>query len=169
MTQTRTHSIARHKPANATQTAGQILPQEKTQAVQHLIKLTRGLIDLGEREAQALAQNDMLSFAVIQDEKEMMAEHYAQASTEFRGRIAEFRGINAALIQRLSDFQTELGDVTAQNNRTVEGIYERTKSRTRKTLEEASEISREKKVAFDAVFANENAGETENGTEIAKS
>lgn len=159
----------RPTPANtsmpATENAGQILPQEKTQAMQRLIKLTRDLIDLGERESQALAQNDMLSFAIIQDEKALMAEQYAAASTEFRTRLPEFRGMNDALVKRLSDFQHELGDITSQNNRTVEGIYERTKDRTQKTLEEANEISQEKRVAFDDVFANEN--KDKDGTGLA--
>lgn len=168
MTTKNTGRRAGQRTNRAAQNAGQnlprILPEEKTQAVQHLIKLTNNLVQLGEREAQALAQNDMLAFAVIQDEKIIMAEHYAAASTEFRARLPEFRGLNAEVINRLSNTQTELGDITEQNNKAVEGVYERTKERTQKTLKEASKISREKRVEFDAVFANENA---DAGTSIA--
>ena len=104
-----------------------ILSREKTQAVQQLIKLTRNLADLAERESQALAQNDILSFAILQDEKALIAEHYAAASNEFRARLPEFRGMNPALLDRLEALQHRLGEAAKQNNASVSRIYEQSK------------------------------------------
>jgi len=128
-------------------TAG-VLAREKTQAVQQLIKLTRNLADLAERESQALAQNDMVSFAILQDEKALIAEHYAAASNEFRARLPEFRGMNPALLDRLESLQVRLGEAARENNETVKRIYSQSKENTQNTLISAQELGQNKPMRF---------------------
>jgi len=137
-----------NKNAIAADAASGILAREKTQAVQQLIKLTRNLVDLSERESQALAQNDMMAFAILQDEKALMAEHYAAASNEFRARLPEFRGMNPALLDRLEGFQNRLGDAARQNNESVKRIYEQSKENTQNTLLSAQELGQSKPMHF---------------------
>ena len=121
-----------------------VLAREKTQAVQQLIKLTRNLADLAERESQALAQNDMVTFAILQDEKALIAEHYAAASQEFRNRLPEFRRMNPALLDRLEALQVRLGDAARQNNDAVQRMYEQSKENTQNTLISAQELGQTK-------------------------
>ncbi|MFK7838819.1 MAG: hypothetical protein AB8B83_00675 [Bdellovibrionales bacterium] len=125
-----------------------ILAREKTQAVQQLIKLTRNLADLAERESQALAQNDMLGFAILQDEKALIAEHYAAASNEFRARLPEFRGMNPALLDKLESLQHRLGEAARQNNDTVSRVYAQSKENTQNTLLSAQELGQSRPVQF---------------------
>lgn len=139
-----------------------VLAREKTQAVQQLIKLTRNLADLAERETQALAQNDILAFAILQDEKALIAEHYAAASNEFRARLPEFRGMNPALLDRLESLQHRLGEAAKQNNETVKRIYDQSQENTQNTLISAQELGQNKPMRF----ANDEAtaeGEAHNG------
>jgi len=126
-----------------------ILAVEKTQAMQQLIKITHSLVDLAERESQALAQNDMISFSILQDEKALIAEHYAKASEEFRSRLPEFQGMNPALIDRLDSMQRRLGEASRQNNAAVERIYNQSKENTQSTLISAQELGQKKPLRHD--------------------
>ena len=137
--------------------ASGILAREKTQAVQQLIKLTHNLTDLAERESQALAQNDLVSFAILQDEKAMIAEHYAAASQEFRDRLPEFRGMNPALLDRLENLQNRLGEAARHNNEVVQRMYEQSKESTQNTLISAQELGQMKPTRF----ANDTAPQTD--------
>lgn len=125
-----------------------VLPAEKTQAMQHLIKVTQSLIEMAEKEAQALAQNDMLAFAILQDEKTLLAEHYAKASEEFRARLPEFRNLNNALLDRLERMQNRLGAISRENNDIVQRIYKSAEKSTKQTLLDAQEIGQNKVVHF---------------------
>jgi hypothetical protein len=69
------------------------LPANATAAIQRLIQVSQKLVDLSERETQALLQRDMLAFAIIQDEKEGIAGQYTKASEEFRARLEDFRSV----------------------------------------------------------------------------
>lgn len=135
-------------PAIEAEAAAGVLAREKTQAVQQLIKLTRNLADLAERESQALAQNDMISFAILQDEKALIAEHYAAASNEFRNRLPEFRGMNPALLDRLESLQVRLGEAARQNNEAVKRLYDQSKDNTQNTLISAQELGQSKPMRF---------------------
>jgi len=137
-----------NSPAIVKDAAEGVLAREKTQAVQQLIKLTRNLADLAERESQALAQNDMISFAILQDEKALIAEHYAAASNEFRARLPEFRGMNPALLDRLESLQVRLGEAARQNNDAVKRIYDQSKENTQNTLISAQELGQNKPMQF---------------------
>ncbi len=142
-------------PSNTASMPGMVLPRERTQALQHLIKLTKNLANLAERESKALTQNDMLSFAILQDEKVLIAERYAKASEEFRNRLPEFRGIDGALLNRLQGLQEQLGEVSRQNNEVVKRLYERSRENTQATLLNAQELGQSKKITF----ANSNTEE----------
>lgn len=150
--------------AVASKAAAGILAREKTQAIQQLIKLTHNLTDLAERETQALAQNDMISFAILQDEKALISEHYAAASQEFRNRLPEFRGMNPALLDRLESLQNRLGDAARQNNETVKRLYERSKENTQSTLISAQELGQVKPLRFanDSASSNMTKSEVKN-------
>ncbi len=121
----------------------QILPQDKAQALNALIKVTQNLLDMSDKEAQALAQNDMLAFAIIQDEKEYISERYTRLSAEFRGRVDEFRGTDKGLLDRLDNLQKLLGEKTRQNNVVVSALYQRSKAKTESTLLAAQEIGQQ--------------------------
>lgn len=111
-----------------------ILPMDKTQAINLMIRLTKGLVQVSERESQALAQNDLLSFAVLQDEKNLLADRYARASEEFRANASTYRGADKALIDKLSNVQNELGERMKQINSAVEGIYVRAQAKAQSSL-----------------------------------
>lgn len=123
-----------------------VLASEKTQAVQQLIKLTRNLADLAERESQALAQNDMVSFAILQDEKALIAEHYAAAAQEFRSRLSEFRGMNPALLDRLEALQHRLGEAAKSNNEAVKRMHDQAQENAQSTLVSAQELGQKGQV-----------------------
>ena len=152
-----TESNTANNSAMAADAAAGVLAREKNQAVQQLIKLTRNLTDLAERESQALAQNDMVSFAILQDEKALIAEHYAAASSEFRARLPEFRGMNPDLLDRLESLQVRLGESARHNNDAVKRIYSQSKENTQNTLISAQELGQSKPMRF----AND-MGETTN-------
>lgn len=134
--------------ANQNGVVNSVLANEKTQAVQQLIKITQKLTDIAEGETQALAQNDMLSFAILQDEKTLVAEHYTAASNEFRKRLPEFRGMNPALLDRLEKLQHRLGEAAKLNNDTVQRIYQQSKKNTQNTLISAQELGQTKPMRF---------------------
>lgn len=152
----------RHQNTNAHLAAEQsLLVQDKSQALQQLIKVTKSLLDLGEKEAQALAQDDMLSFAILQDEKTKLAEHYAKMSEEFRDRLPQFRGVSPALLDRLEYLQIQLGEVSQRNADIVRNMYDRARANTQTTLLNAQEMGQDKRIKF--ANNNEQSDEVENG------
>lgn len=126
----------------------QTLPQDKTQAINTLIQSTKALINIAEREGQLLAQNDMINFYVLQDEKELLAKRYEALSQEFRARLEEFRGIDHALLDRLENAQRTLGEKATHNNEIVEKIRERAQRKTQNSLLTVQELAQQKPVRF---------------------
>lgn len=127
-------------------TENNILPTDRPQALQTLIKATQSLIDLADREAQALAQNDMMSFNILQEEKTFLAKRYEKLSGEFRERLEEFRGMDRAQIERLEKLQTVLGQKTEANNLVVLSIYNTAQQKTQSSLLTAQELGQQKPV-----------------------
>ena len=113
---------------------GKILPQDPNQCIQRLTKISQALMDLAERESQALVINDMMSFSILQDEKDMLASQYMKASEEFRERVQEFRRVDRSLLDRLEKLQTKLGEKTHSNNALVSQMRKRAQTKTQKTL-----------------------------------
>lgn len=118
-------------------------------AMQDLIKITRKLVNLAGREAQALATNDLMSFAIMQDEKNVLAERYVEMSREFRARMEEFRGIDPALLDRLEQIQKDLAEATRDTNKEVSRVRGYALQSTRSTLFTAQEISQKHHVEFE--------------------
>lgn len=122
------------------------LPTNATAAIQRLIQVSQKLVDLSERETQALLQRDMLTFAILQDEKEGIAAQYTQASEEFRSRLEDFRNVEKSLLGRLEVLQKNLAEKTHGNNVMVVQMKQRAEAGTQKTLLMAQEFGQQKRV-----------------------
>ena len=94
-------------------------------ALNNLCKISQSLLSLAEQESQALIQQDMLSFAIIQDEKEALSLRYLDASQDFRNRINVFRRINQGQLIRLESLQDELSVRTNDNNALIDQIKQK--------------------------------------------
>ena len=134
--------------------AAPTLPQDRTIMLNTLIRLTQNLSNLADREAQALAQNDMLTFAILQDEKTLVAEQYASTSEEFRTNINFYRGVDANLLDRLDALQKDLGEKTRSNNDVVTQIYNRAQDRTQNSLLAAQELGQDQRIRFEQAQDN---------------
>lgn len=124
------------------------LPESAAQAVQRLTKISQALLDLSERETQALVQNDMFTFSILQDEKELLASQYTKASEEFRSRLEEFRKIDRNLLNRLENIQKKLAEKTQGNNIIVTQMRQRAEKNTHKTLITAQELGQKKPLSY---------------------
>jgi hypothetical protein len=125
------------------------LPKDPKQAAEKLIKLSRSLVDLAERETQALVQNDIVTFAILQDEKEFLTGQYAAASEEFRSRLEEFRSLDRAVLARLEELQKRLAEKTHANNAIVMQMRQRAVKNTQSTLLSAQELGQRNPVNFE--------------------
>jgi len=128
-----------------------ILPAERIPALQAMIKATKSLVDLAEREAQVLAQNDMMTFHILQEEKAFLAKRYEKLSGEFRARVEEFRGSDRGLLDRLEAMQNLLGEKAKANNETVFGIYGAAQKKTASSLLTAQELGQRSPVHIENV------------------
>ena len=138
-----------------------VLPTDQSKALNMLIRLTQNLSNLADREATALAQNDMLAFAILQDEKSLVMEQYIKASEEFRTNVNVYRGADEGLLNRLERLQKDLGEKTKTNNDVVHTIYERAQNRTQSSLLAAQEIGQKTHISFPEHGANENETSSE--------
>jgi hypothetical protein len=95
----------------------------------------------------------------MQDEKNLMAEHYVRTSQEFRSKVNSFRGIDKNLINRLEAAQKQLHEITSNNNVIVAGIYERANTTTQSALLAAQEFGQQRVRYDDQVHdkSNDNA------------
>lgn len=135
---------------NAAVKAPAILPAEKSQAIQMLVRVTQNLISLAEREAQSLTQNDLVTFAILQDEKAIVAEHYTRVSEEFRSKLNLYRGADKNLLNRLEKLQNDLAEKTRDNNTIVSAMYERSRTSTQSALLAAQEMGQKCSVSYPA-------------------
>lgn len=94
-------------------------------ALNNLCKLSQSLLDLAEQESQALIQQDMLAFAILQDEKEALSLRYLDASEDFRNRINVFRRVDRAMLDRLEHLQSRLQTRTNDNNALINQIKQK--------------------------------------------
>lgn len=116
------------------------LPRDANQALRELIRLSRRLVDFSDQEGQALIKNDHLQFALVQQDKERLAEQYMRASEEFRGRIEDFRTADKGLLMQLDRLQAELKEKAANNNETIDRVATRARANTQSTLFSAQEM-----------------------------
>jgi hypothetical protein len=116
--------------------------------VQRLIQISQKLVDIGDRETQALLQRDITSFSIIQDEKESVAGQYTKASEEFRARLEDFRSVEKGLLIRLENLQKNIAEKARSNNVMILQIKERAETSTQKTLLMAQEFGQQKRTRF---------------------
>tara|TARA_R110001592_G_scaffold27763_13_gene102751 strand:+ start:37498 stop:37956 length:459 start_codon:yes stop_codon:yes gene_type:complete len=111
-----------------------ILAKDVNQAVRQLIAISQDLIRFADTEAQALVTLDHMKFAFAQRDKELMSEHYALASEEFRERLGAFRMADKNLIAHLNTLQNELKEKTEHNNVMIDQIKTKAAANTQATL-----------------------------------
>jgi hypothetical protein len=114
-----------------------------------LISHSQKLVDLSDKETQALVQNDMLAFAILQYEKESLTNKYISISEEFRGRLEEFRYIDKSQLNKLEALQKTLGEKSHANNAIIAKIKHRIEKNTQQTLLAAQEIAQTKNIHFE--------------------
>ena len=124
------------------------LDTDPTQALNALIRITQALVDFADREQQALAKDDMLDFAILQDEKAILTERYVAMSREFRNRLEEFRGRDIGLLDRLENLQKELSEKSQQNNDAINNVKTRARQKTSTTLFSAQELGQNHSLTF---------------------
>lgn len=139
------------------------LPKEAPKALAALCKVTSDLVDIAERENQALAMSDMMAFAVLQNAKNLLAERYSQYSYQFAKRIEEFRGTDVATLDKLDALQVSLNEKARMNNQIVKKIAEKSRNKTKsKTMTEA-QVSQRAHVQWDLqLLAQETAQSNQN-------
>lgn len=135
-------------PNNPAVSEQQLLPTDKNEAVKIMINITENLINFSEREGQALAQNDLMSIAIMQDEKTIITERYVALSTEFRNRLEQYRGADAALLDRLEALQKSLGENTRHNNKIFNQIQNRAQKKTEAVLMTSQQLGQSCPVKF---------------------
>ena len=118
-----------------------VLPADTHMAMQALIKISNTLTGLAETETQMLVRNDMLGFSMLQNEKEELVNRYVKASSEFKDRSHEFRGLDTTLINRLDTIQKTLGERTKSNNLIVKRMNQKSEEKTMDSLLAVQELS----------------------------
>ena len=146
-----------HKNNNHNRAPGGVSPAA---AVQRLIQVSQKLVDIGERETQALLQNDIMTFSILQDEKESVTSQYTAASNDFRSRLEDFRGVEKNLLGRLETLQKNIAEKARSNNTIIMRMKERAELSTQKTLLMAQEFGQQKRTRFE----NDNR-QTQRGAE----
>ncbi len=121
-------------------TSTEVLPRQPVDAVLTVIKVTQSLLNLAERETQALLQNDALHLGIMHSEKEKLSERYAATAKEFRNRLNDFRRIDRGLLDKLEKAQVALAAKMSENRELIKQMYLRAQSNTQSTLFNAQEI-----------------------------
>lgn len=121
--------------------ANAMLVEDPNLAIKTIIKMTQSLIIMAEKESQALAKNDMLSLAILQDEKETITQRYVKISQEFRTRIEEFRGVDRNELDKLEKLQVELSNISKDNNAVLDRIQKRSQKKTATNMFTVQELA----------------------------
>lgn len=124
----------------AANTGTKLLPAAPLAAVQAMIKISEKLVDIAHKESQALVQQDMLTLSVLQDEKEILAQQYANGSQEFRARLHGFRQVDKTMIRKLETLQTALADQSRANNIIVMQMKESAQRLTERLVKPAQNL-----------------------------
>lgn len=125
-------------------TGQDVLPAGKTEALKMLIKVSEKIMNLSEQETQALIQDDLAAFALLQREKSNLATQYAKASEEFRIRFEEFRAADPGLLDRLEKLQNEMGEKLRSNNEIVSRMFSRSKKKATESLITVQELAQQR-------------------------
>lgn len=117
------------------------LPANTNDAINIISTLTEGLLTLAERETQALVQNDLIQFAVLQHEKDIVADQYNSACQQFSNRLEEFRSTDRSVLDTLERLQIELGNKVKSNNKIVARMRDDAKEKTSTSLLTVQELA----------------------------
>ena len=134
--------------AQSTNKAENLLPADQSMALKTMIAATQDLINFTEHESQALAKNEMMDFAVMQNEKTLLTERYVQLSKEFRNRLEDFRGADRALLDQLEAVQKSLGENSRHNNKIIDQIQVGARKKTNGVLFNANKLGESHPVHF---------------------
>ena len=125
---------------NNKETKKQLLPKNVNAALRELVRLSKNLVELADRETQALVTNDHMSFAFIGQDKESLTQRYMLASEEFRSRLEEFRNADKSILAQLNKYQAELKEKTESNNLLIGQIKDRAAANSKSTLFTVQEL-----------------------------
>ena len=99
-----------------------LLPVDAESAVKVMTQLTRQMLEFVLEEAKLLKKKDAASLAQIQKGKELRANGYTHAVSEFSARADEFEGMDEKLIGTLEALTSELGKATRSNQKLIESM-----------------------------------------------
>lgn len=116
------------------------LSDDVNEALRQLVALSKRLVEFTDQETQSLIKQDHMSFALVQRDKERIADRYAQACEEFQERLEEFRVADKGLILQLDGMQNTLREKTTNNNVMIASIKTRAQANTQATLFSAQEM-----------------------------
>lgn len=97
-----------------------VLPENPMQAIKLITDTVKELIAVMDKEAHALATNDVLTLTSIEDEKDFLAVRYEKLALQFKERVSEFKSLDPMLIQQLNQLQADLADKTESNMQTLD-------------------------------------------------
>ena len=97
-----------------------LLPEDSTGAVNVMTQLTRQMLEFVLEEGKLLKTKDAKTLTTIQRGKELRTVGYTHAATEFKNRLAEFRGLDDNMIGKLEALTIELGKATRANQKLIE-------------------------------------------------
>lgn len=98
------------------------LDQAKNDAdvlIKSLIDTTERLIDIADRENEAITRDDVGTFAMLQDEKEKHSEKYMSQSKQFRVRAKELKDYDRASVDKMGNLQELLSQKMRSNSRKI--------------------------------------------------
>lgn len=94
-----------------------ILPQEPDDAVQKMIDITKECLNFASGEDESITRNDLVHFAVNEQDKGQAYAFYERAAHEFHERLDELKGnVNPILITELQRLQLQLREQAENNN-----------------------------------------------------
>lgn len=116
------------------------LSDDVNETLRQLVQLSKRLVEFTDQETQSLIKQDHMSFALVQRDKERLAERYAKSCVEFQERLEEFRSADKGLILQLDNTQNTLREKTEHNNEMIARIKDRAQANTQATLFSAQEM-----------------------------
>lgn len=116
------------------------LSNDVNEALRQLVTISKRLVQFTDQETQSLIKQDHMNFALVQRDKERLADRYAKACAEFQDRLEEFRKADKGLILQLDQTQNSLREKTENNNDMIARIKDRAQANTQATLFSAQEM-----------------------------
>lgn len=100
-----------------------ILPADPNEAMQKMVEVTRECLAVLESESEKITRNDMVQFAVNDENKGRTFIFYEKAVNEFKERLPELEGkVNPVLVNELQTLQLQIAEQAADNNARLAAI-----------------------------------------------